>query len=72
MAKKWIDNVLIYGWSYGKNGGDKLQRRKIALAVSAGIQEKDYQPDGKYYYTLEQGLVPFKILFKFLLSLKLS
>lgn len=56
---------MIYGWSYGKNGGDKLQNRKITLAVSAGIREKDYQADGKYHYTLEQVLIPFKILFKF-------
>lgn len=65
LLKKWIDDVLIYGWSYGKNGGDKLQNRKIALAVSAGIREKDYRADGKYHYTLEQILVPFKMLFKF-------
>ena len=54
LLKKWIDAILICSWFFGKNGGDKLQGRKIALAVSAGIQEKDYQLDGKYHYTLEQ------------------
>jgi len=64
LLKKWLDDVLVYNWAYGKNG-DKLKNRKVSLAVSVGIQKKDYQPSGKYYYTLEEILVPFKVLFKF-------
>lgn len=65
LLKKWFDDVLVHGWAYGREKGDKLKGRKIALAVSAGIQEKDYQPTGKYNYTLEQILVPLKVLFQF-------
>ncbi|WP_143322524.1 NAD(P)H-dependent oxidoreductase [Clostridium sp. HBUAS56010] len=65
LLKKWLDDVLVHGWAYGRERGDKLKGRKISLAVSAGIQKEDYQPDGKYYYTLEQILAPFKVLFQF-------
>ncbi len=46
LLKKWLDDVLIYGWAYGRENGDKLKGRKIGLAVSAGIQNEDYQLDG--------------------------
>ena len=65
LLKKWMDDVLVYGWAYGRKGGDKLENKKIALAVSTGIQKEDYREDGKYYYTLEEILTPFKVLFKF-------
>lgn len=40
LLKKWLDNVLTYGWAHGSNGGDKLKNRKAALAVSAGSKKK--------------------------------
>ncbi len=60
ILKQWFDDVLTYGWAYGKNGGDKLTNRKVALAVTAGIQKKDYQDSGRYHYTLEQLLSPLE------------
>lgn len=65
LLKKWLDDVLIYGWAYGRENGDKLKGRKIGLAVSAGIQNEYYQLDGKYHYTMEQILVPFKVLLQY-------
>ena len=62
ILKKWIDNVLTYGWAFGKNG-DKFQNRKVALAVSAGIKKEDYQ-SRKYHYTLEELLAPFEATFR--------
>ncbi|MFF2885407.1 NAD(P)H-dependent oxidoreductase [Paenibacillus sp. NPDC057967] len=59
LLKKWLDEVFLYGWAYGLKG-DKLKNRKIALAVSAGIKQKDYSPSGKYKFTLEEVLVPFE------------
>lgn len=65
LLKKWFDDVLVYGWAYGSNGGDKLKNRKVALAVSAGIKKEDYSENGRYRYTLEQILVPFETTFRY-------
>ncbi len=59
ILKAWFDKVLTHGWAYGRKTGKKLQNRKVALAVTAGIREEDYR-QGKYGYTLEQLLVPFE------------
>lgn len=63
LFKKWIDSVLNHGWAYGKGSGYKLEGKKMALAISAGIKEEDYQTDGRYKYTLEQLTSPFEITF---------
>ncbi len=42
LLKKWLNEVLTYGWAFGTNGGNKLKNRKVALAVTAGIKESDY------------------------------
>ncbi|MED4336430.1 NAD(P)H-dependent oxidoreductase [Bacillus licheniformis] len=65
LLKKWLDDVLAYGWAYGSNGGDRLNNRKVALGVSAGIKEEDYRENGRYRYTLEQILVPFETTFRY-------
>lgn len=65
ILKKWLDEVLTYGWAYGRNGGDKLTKRKVALAVTAGIRQEDYQRNGRYHYTLEQLLIPFEMTFRY-------
>ncbi|MFB9329461.1 NAD(P)H-dependent oxidoreductase [Paenibacillus aurantiacus] len=65
LLKKWLDDVLTYGWAYGSNGGDKLLGRKSALAVSAGIKKADYSADGRYRYTLGQLLAPFELTFRY-------
>jgi putative NADPH-quinone reductase len=63
LLKKWLDDVLSYGWAYGSNGGDKLTNRKAALAVSAGIEKEDYREEGRYRYSLEHLLSPFETTF---------
>lgn len=63
LLKKWLDDVLTYGWAYGSNGGDNLKNRKVALAVSAGIKKEDYSEEGRYGYTLEHLLSPFESTF---------
>ena len=60
LFKKWMDDVLTYGWAYGSTG-DNLKNRKVAFAVSAGIKKEDYSENGRYQYSLEEVLVPFKI-----------
>ena len=63
--KKWLDEVLTYGWAYGKTSGYKLAGKKIALAVSVGIDEAEYSANGKYKYSLDQLTSPFEITFNY-------
>lgn len=65
LLKKWLDEVLTYGWAYGKSSGYKLAGKKIALVLSVGIDEKEYDTSGKYKYNLEQLTSPFEITFNY-------
>ncbi len=65
LLKKWLDEVLTYGWAYGKSSGYKLAGKKIALVLSVGIDEKEYDTGGKYKYNLEQLTSPFEITFNY-------
>lgn len=60
MLRKWMDDVLTYGWAYGRTG-DKVKNKELLLAVSAGIGIEDYQQDGKYLYTMKELLRPFEL-----------
>ncbi|WP_428229500.1 NAD(P)H-dependent oxidoreductase [Flavobacterium sp.] len=65
LLKKWLDEVLTYGWAYGSKSGYKVANKKIALAISAGIAKEDYSINGKYKYTLGQLTTPFEITFDY-------
>lgn len=60
LLKQWFDDVFTYGWAFGSLG-DKLNNKKVALAVSAGIKKTDYSCTGLYQYTLEEILKPFEL-----------
>jgi len=64
LLKKWLDNVLSYGWAYGSTG-HALKNRKVALGVTAGIKKENYSEQGRYRYTLEQMLVSFETTFQY-------
>lgn len=64
LMKKWLDEVFTDGWAYGNNG-NKLFNRNIALAVTAGIDEKNYSKNGKYRHSLNEILLPFEITFNY-------
>ncbi|GEM50537.1 NAD(P)H oxidoreductase [Empedobacter brevis NBRC 14943 = ATCC 43319] len=64
--KKWLDEVLTYGWAYGSGSGYKVSNKKIALAISVGIDEKEYGQAGKYNYSLAQLTAPFELTFEYI------
>jgi len=66
FLKKWLDEVLTYGWAYGSKSGYKMENKKIALAISAGIDEKEYSATGKYKYSLRHLLSPFELTFEYI------
>ena len=66
LFKKWLDEVLSYGWAYGSKSGYKMANKKIALAISVGIDEEEYSVTGKYKYNLEHLLSPFELTFEYI------
>nr|WP_320059619.1 NAD(P)H-dependent oxidoreductase [uncultured Bacteroides sp.] len=65
LFKKWLDEVFTHGWAYGQGSEYKLTGKKIALAITTGIDEKDYCASGRYKYTLQQLTAPFEITFDY-------
>jgi putative NADPH-quinone reductase len=65
LFKKWLDEVLTYGWAYGSRSGYKMAGKKIALAISLGIDEQDYRPSALYKYTIEELTRPFELSFEY-------
>ncbi|WP_212005257.1 NAD(P)H-dependent oxidoreductase [Chitinophaga sp. HK235] len=64
--KKWLDEVLTHGWAYGKDSGYRLAGKKIALGITAGIRENDYNANGRYQYTLRELTAPFEVTFNYI------
>lgn len=58
LLKKWIDDVMTYGWAYTSKGG-KLRGKELGLAISLGGSEIDYQPSGGDLYTLHELISPY-------------
>ncbi len=42
FLKKWLDEVLAYGWAFGPNG-DKMQGKKVRIAASTGGTKETYE-----------------------------
>ncbi|MFD1769989.1 NAD(P)H-dependent oxidoreductase [Sphingobacterium suaedae] len=63
--KQWLDEVLTYGWAYGRASGYKISGKKVALALSIGIDENQYCADGAYKYTIEELTRPFELTFAY-------
>ncbi|GGG91759.1 NAD(P)H-dependent oxidoreductase [Pedobacter zeae] len=65
LLKKWMDEVMTYGWAYGSKSGFKMSGKKIALAISLGVDEHELHPSGTYHYTLEELTRPFELSFQY-------
>jgi len=63
LLKKWLDEVLTYGWAYGNSSGYKVSGKKISLALSLGLKEDEVQKGGPYKYSLEEMTRPFELTF---------
>jgi Putative NADPH-quinone reductase (modulator of drug activity B) len=65
LLKKWLDDVLTYGWAYGSKSGYKVSGKKVTLVISAGIDEHEYHPTGRYKYTIAELTKPFELTFEY-------
>lgn len=65
LLKKWLDVVFTYGWAYGSKG-NMLKDKKVALGISAGISEENFD---KFPLTngsiFDQLTSPFKATFTY-------
>lgn len=50
LFKQWLDEVMTCGWAYGSRSGYRMAGKKIALAISLGIDQDEYMPSAKYKY----------------------
>lgn len=59
LLKKWLDDVFLYGWAYGSEG-NKLNGKKMGLAISIGNKQENYHKEGSVTFTVEQLITPFQ------------
>jgi glutathione-regulated potassium-efflux system ancillary protein KefF len=59
LQKLWLDEVLTYGWAYGR-GGTALQGKDMWLAATTGGPEAAYHPTGYNRYFFDAFLPPYE------------
>lgn len=59
LLKKWQDDVLEYGWAYGK-GGTRLHGKQLLVATSIGGHIEVYRAGGRNHFTMSEILRPFQ------------
>jgi glutathione-regulated potassium-efflux system ancillary protein KefF len=59
LMKLWMDEVLRYGWAYGR-GGTALQGKDVWLVATTGGPESSYHPQGYNRYFFDAFLPPYE------------
>lgn len=59
LMKKWLDDVLTYGWAYGP-GGTALRGKEWISAISTGGPAEAYQAGGSNHYSMSELLKPLQ------------
>ena len=59
LMKLWMDDVLRYGWAYGR-GGTALQGKDLWLVATTGGPESSYHPQGYNRYFFDAFLPPYE------------
>lgn len=57
ILKKWMDDILLYGFAYGE-GGTALQGKKFIMSVTTGGQAEPYQ--NGTVSTIAELMAPFR------------
>lgn len=58
ILKLWMDEVLEYGFAYGKTG-DKMKNKNLVLSFSTGGPKEAYSSTGRNNYEIIDLLKPF-------------
>ncbi|NGZ75149.1 NAD(P)H-dependent oxidoreductase [Saccharibacillus alkalitolerans] len=67
LMKQWLDEVLLEGWAFGE-GSWLFRGKTIGLAVSTGLRDGDYSPNGDYLHEMNTLLLPFEMTARYLQS----
>lgn len=59
LMKRWLDEVLTYGWAYGP-GGTRLAGKEWVSAISTGGPRDSYQAGGYNTYSMSELLKPLQ------------
>lgn len=59
ILKEWQDLVLEHGFAYG-TGGNKLDGKRMLLAITAAGPEEAYSPGGYQHYPIRDFLHPLE------------
>jgi glutathione-regulated potassium-efflux system ancillary protein KefF len=59
LMKLWLDEVLRYGWAYGRSG-TALHGKDLWLVASTGGPEGSYHPQGYNRYFFDAFLPPYE------------
>jgi glutathione-regulated potassium-efflux system ancillary protein KefF len=59
LMKLWFDEVLRYGWAYGR-GGTALNGKDLWLVATTGGPEGSYHPQGYNRYFFDAFLPPYE------------
>ncbi|SHF25408.1 glutathione-regulated potassium-efflux system ancillary protein KefG [Seinonella peptonophila] len=59
LLKKWFDDVLTYGWAYGKDG-DKLKGKEFIVAITSGGAKDAYRAGAYDWFTIDEYLKPIQ------------
>lgn len=57
--KRWMDEVLTWGWAFGPDGG-LLKGRGLACSVTVGGRLADYRAEGKHATSLDELCKPME------------
>ena len=59
LMKLWLDEVLSYGWAYGRSG-TALHGKDLWLVATTGGPETSYHPQGYNRYFFDAFLPPYE------------
>lgn len=59
LLKHWQDNVLEYGFAYGRDG-NALHGKRLLSVITTGHSRAAYGPEGDDHYTMKELLRPFQ------------
>lgn len=60
LMKKWLDDVLTFGFAYGPDDQLKLKDKELLLCVSVGGAQASYMPGGYNNFSFTEFLRPFQ------------
>ena len=59
LLKKWVDDVLVFGFAHGI-GGDKLHGKKLILSFTTGAPAAAYAHGQPMNYTIDEFMPPLR------------